>query len=570
MPIRLTCPSCSATLSVKDEFAGRAVKCPKCGGVIPASQPAPASPPAPAPSAPAQPAPPKAAPGKAVPVKSAPPSESDSEKDEERDAPARSAKSGSKVTGKPVDRSQDEDADDRPRRKGADRDDEDRDDRRAKSKRDDRDEDDRPAKRRRRDDDLRARGKKREGGGGGGGGATIALIICGTLLLICLGIGGSIWYAVYRVKKGVEEFAETANFRVTQFAYDRLQVGATTRAQAEQILGGGKIASADDVEKAFPTDRETMNRWTPLAQRGRAVMWRNGDDFLFAAFHPGTDADSRLMMKEWHPKFGASLFTGVMSDTDFLQLYPKAPVDPNPPFNPNPPIKPPEAPKDEEPPAGQLTPVTAEELARAYKANQATADAKYKDKWLIVEGKIQDVTTGSANEGAGAKLEGVKTPKGLGNLPVWCFTRPSESNKVWNLTRGQTVKIVGKCTGGGTLQTYVGLRFCRVESSGDDPAISTSAGDMVADFVTDATAANTKYRDKEVMVTDAVLETINGDLANFTTGKKGDKIKLQVRFTGTPLKMLKELKPNQRYTFKARSGGLFGDTIANYDGYIVP
>ncbi len=37
MPIRLTCPSCSATLSVKDEFAGRAVKCPKCNGVIPAA-----------------------------------------------------------------------------------------------------------------------------------------------------------------------------------------------------------------------------------------------------------------------------------------------------------------------------------------------------------------------------------------------------------------------------------------------------------------------------------------------------------------------------------------------------
>jgi len=61
MPIRLTCPSCSATLSVKDEYAGRAVKCPKCGGVIPASQPAapaaPAAAPPPAKATPAAPPP---------------------------------------------------------------------------------------------------------------------------------------------------------------------------------------------------------------------------------------------------------------------------------------------------------------------------------------------------------------------------------------------------------------------------------------------------------------------------------------------------------------------------------
>lgn len=52
MPIRITCPSCSAVLSVRDENAGRAVKCPKCDGVIPV--PTPAAPP-PAPVAPPPP-----------------------------------------------------------------------------------------------------------------------------------------------------------------------------------------------------------------------------------------------------------------------------------------------------------------------------------------------------------------------------------------------------------------------------------------------------------------------------------------------------------------------------------
>src|SRR5687768_5065961 len=41
MPVRVTCPSCSAQLNVKDELAGRMVKCPKCGNTmtVPAATP---------------------------------------------------------------------------------------------------------------------------------------------------------------------------------------------------------------------------------------------------------------------------------------------------------------------------------------------------------------------------------------------------------------------------------------------------------------------------------------------------------------------------------------------------
>jgi hypothetical protein len=35
MAIALSCPSCVQALKVKDELAGRKIKCPKCGGVIP-------------------------------------------------------------------------------------------------------------------------------------------------------------------------------------------------------------------------------------------------------------------------------------------------------------------------------------------------------------------------------------------------------------------------------------------------------------------------------------------------------------------------------------------------------
>ncbi|MCI0700550.1 MAG: OB-fold putative lipoprotein, partial [Planctomycetia bacterium] len=206
--------------------------------------------------------------------------------------------------------------------------------------------------------------------------------------------------------------------------------------------------------------------------------------------------------------------------------------------------------------------VTAEELAKAYQENEAAADVKYKDKWLLVEGKLQDVSFD--DESATGRLEGVK------GVQVRCFATLAESNKVWNLSRGQTVTFKGKCTGGGTRLTFVRLEHCRVESFGQDPAIKIQATKWIAEFAKNSDAANLKYQDKEVTVTDAVFQSIEGDLANFTSPTKGSPYKIQVRFTGTPKSKLAELNPGDRVRFKARCGGLFDKTIANYDGYLVP
>lgn len=43
MPISIVCPSCSGKLKVPDQFAGRKVKCPKCGGAVPTDDVAPVS-----------------------------------------------------------------------------------------------------------------------------------------------------------------------------------------------------------------------------------------------------------------------------------------------------------------------------------------------------------------------------------------------------------------------------------------------------------------------------------------------------------------------------------------------
>ncbi len=358
MPIRLTCPSCSATLSVKDEFAGRAVKCPKCNGVIPAAKPAPAAPVPPPP-----------------PAKTAPPP--DASADDEKPA-----KGGAKVTGKPVGKSKDDEDedDDRPRKKPRDDEDDDRGPKR-RGARGDKDDDDRPRRKRRddEDDDRPRRGSTPPAAGG----VMVVLIICGTLLLICGGVGFAIYRFVYAVKETVEKKADEfqrAFSPVTQDNYKQLVLGKTTRAQAEAKLGAGRMATGDDMAKALGTDLARAELWATMAARQRAVIWQNGDDYILCAFHPNAEGEGRLQMKDWRPRNGANLSLGDTSDTEFLRMYPPPkPADPN-------------APKPSAPQSGDKTgpviSVSAEDLIDDYKEDRLAADKRYLSKKLLITGVV--------------------------------------------------------------------------------------------------------------------------------------------------------------------------------------
>lgn len=571
MPIRLVCPACSAALSVRDEFAGRAVKCPKCGGVIPATEPAAPSETQPATASNPPPLPPQE------------PNES-----------AEPAKSGPKITGRPVARTTKADDDaDRPRRK--EREDEEDEDRGPKSKQDEQATEDRPSKkanrreeeegeerparsRRRRDeddDDRPARGKKQ-----GGGAGIIIAVVCGVLLLCCGGVGLTIYYVVYSVKKGAEEFVENLqpkNDKVTSANFQKLKL-LMTRSEVEAILGSGRPTTSSEIQLVFaghPSGNQYLLVWQRKVARGEVFVWQNREDYLFVAFHK--KSAGKLQLKAFLPKNGNAEFSGMGDDEQFARMA----QEEGPNVQPiGPPVKQPGEPpvggmKDEEPPPGPLTEVTAEDLAQAYKDNEAAANTKYKDKWLLVEGKVLDVTSGTVDFATKAettlvKLVGIKLPGNRGDFAVWGYLHADAAFGGWKLTRGQTVKLKGKCTGGSVLNTFIDLKHCRIESFGPDPSLNATAAGLVAEFLKNADAANEKYRDKEVTISSAVLESISGDLAIFTPTSKKGKIKLQVRFTGTPLKTLQELKPGSRVRFKARCGGLFGDKIANYDAYLVP
>jgi predicted Zn finger-like uncharacterized protein len=496
MPIRIVCPSCSAALSVKDEFAGRAVKCPKCGGVIPpsAQQPTGAAPPA---------APPK--PAFEVAEEPKPAASGTGAKPT---VPALG--SGSKVAkavpakGKVAD----EDEDDRPRKKR--RDEEDEDDRPARRRRDDRDEEenedrprnrrrdeddrdggeDRPRKRRRRDDDDDDRPTRKEKKGGGGG---LALGIIGGILLACCGGGLGLGYWVYskakKAKEDVEEFVENANHRVNPNNNEALQVGNTTRAQAEVTLGGGKVAAGEDLEKVFPGDAAKFEKWMPFVVQTRAVYWRNGDDFIIAAFYPSSEADARLQLKEWQPKVGANVSAGEPSNAAFLQKYPPNKSGGSGSNAP-----------------GRLTPQTkvpAEELAREFKDGSKGAAEKYVGKTFTVEGKLKDIEV----VGNDTRMI-LEAAQGDGASQVACAMKGYLKMSPFSQTRGQQMRVEGRCVG--ATGSVISFTDCAVTGFNPDPAARVTATSLIAAYRTDA-AGDARYKGKLLWVESGEIEKMPED-----------------------------------------------------------
>lgn len=444
MPIRITCPSCSATLSVKDEFAGRAVKCPKCAGIIPPQQaPATASEPEAVAALPPPPAPPE--------PKKAPA--------EPSDEPEKPAKTGSKITGKPSPRSEsdDRDEDDRPRKR---RDEDERDDERSRDRdererrdeddrprrRRDDDDDDRPRRRRRRDDDddddRPARNRRQQQGGSGVG--LVLALVAGSLLVCCGGVGYGVYWFTNRVKQEVEKAAE-------------------------------------DLKKA--------------------------------------DAA---------------------------------------------------APKKVEDLSGPAVASTAAEIATAYKDNKAAADTKYKDKVVTVEGALDAIDL-MPDGTMYARLVGIGSVGMAGNVQPRCVVQAGETNKVFNCSRGQTIKFRGRCAG--LSGPFVDVMSAKVESTGPDPSVTVSVATYLADYARDEKAADEKYKDKQITLTGASVESKTGAAIYLVSSSKTAKtaLKIKVAIAGDFRKQFENLKPGDRVAkIKGEGSGKFDNEVYLNRAWIVP
>lgn len=491
MPAHLVCPSCSAALSVKDEYAGRAVRCPQCGGVIAPGRPGSAPPALPNPAVPA--------PHPLEPETVAPPLEAAAE-------PA--APGGALPVARPVAKRGEEPADGGG---GA-----------------------RPAPRHESDEDRGSRGPRRGARGGAAGGddrpprrprrryeddghedeernekkgvsaTTLILGILGAVLLTCCGTAGYAgWWAYTRVQKAKDDFVEALdklNLRVNAFTYADLKVGEATRAVADSELGDGRVATDDDLAKVFATSPERIGAWSQKVSQKRAIVWQSGDDYLIAAFHPTADGTARLQAKEWRPGAGAALSDGELDDAKFLQRYPLQTGD---------------GPKPA--PPGAVLEVTDEQLVQAFQADARAADAKYKNRVLIVNGTI--VSTVPLNKVVSVTMTGFVTGT----------VKKELAERLEGASRGQAVRLKGTCVG--LVGTVVLLADCEVLDVAPGTVLSVRAADLIAEVGKDPEAAEEKYSGKTVRVRSArVVDVDEGQISLTGADVKGAKVRLRVSY----------------------------------------
>jgi len=527
MPVRVVCPSCGTQLNVRDEHAGRSVKCPKCSYVIPPAQAqAPVAPPGaelPEPAASAAPpplpgsasAPPPLPPTPMSPPRPKPPSPDDS--------PA------SRPTARPADarppRNRDEDdGEDRPKRRPRRRDE------------DDDDIDDRP----------RNRPAKQKSNT-----PIILLVVGGILLTCCGGVGYGIYYAVQKVKEVAEQARqrlENTNLLVSQLSYEQLKLNMT-RAEVERNLGVGREATLEDVEKAFRPGSFKIKEWEPRAKEGRVLVWRNGEDYILACFYPNALPTAKLQAKAWEPESRTpTAIAGSPDDKKYLELYKDRTVGPAL--------------------EGPATPVTAEQLAKEYKADVAKADAKYKDKVLLVDGPLSDILVNPLE--VTVLLEGLPPTKEnqLGNS-IMCNFKTANASDVWKLSRGQKVKIRGKLLG--SSGTFTTLTDCTLDSQEADPSMQAQASVFFNEFAKDAKAADEKYKDKQITLLSAVVES-KEDAALVLVGpsKKGPALKVKATWPFDSRKQLDNLKVGSRVTVKGEYGGFSDGVISLNRCWLVP
>jgi hypothetical protein len=424
-----------------------------------------------------------------------------------------------------------------------------------------RNEDDRPRPKSRRDEDEDEDndngGRKRDRritGESSSNAPALRLIGCVvTLLIVFCGGGAYGLYLLYKAGKDkVEEITremDRANARVTQGNAERVQTGRATLAEAESVLGPGKPATVEEVKRVFPGagqfSQDRIAEWTPKADQGRVLYWQNGDDIVIAAFHPDLAPAARLQMKAYSFRGGTSTgHAGEPNDEKFLKDNPPGDADAGPPVE-----------------------VTAEELAKAYKDDPAAADAKYKGRLVAVEGKLHDIMiTGDVM----VLLAGLPPEPGqpLGTK-VRCLPTKAEERRVWNASRGQTIKLKGKCAG--MSGPFIDVMDCKVERMGSDPAVQLRASALVLEHAKDADGTDRKYQDKAVTLTDALVESKEAAaLVVVSTSKKGPPVKIKATLPADYVKQLAGVKVGDRVTIKGEYSSSSDGTIYLNRCWVVP
>lgn len=87
--------------------------------------------------------------------------------------------------------------------------------------------------------------------------------------------------------------------------------------------------------------------------------------------------------------------------------------------------------------------ITAVDLYNAYDANEVSADSAYKDKVVVVTGTVSDIGKNVINQTYIALQDG----SAYGLTGVQCFFGAEQESAVGSVSKGDSVKLIGKCVG---------------------------------------------------------------------------------------------------------------------------
>lgn len=105
-------------------------------------------------------------------------------------------------------------------------------------------------------------------------------------------------------------------------------------------------------------------------------------------------------------------------------------------------------------PSEEVIEISARDLFAAYEENEVAADQKYKGKKLKVTGTIKDFGTNILDD----SYITLETEEYF--LSIQCYFKESELDKVTNLSKGQTITLIGVCDG---MSMNVVIENCEIE-----------------------------------------------------------------------------------------------------------
>jgi len=167
----------------------------------------------------------------------------------------------------------------------------------------------------------------------------------------------------------------------------------------------------------------------------------------------------------------------------------------------------------------------ASELATEFAKDRDAATKKYTGKVIEFTGALHEVAHFGVDKKFGVVIFGGNF-SGIHYL-LNVIIQPAEAERVFRMSKGQTLKVVASCTG--CFGRYIGFEGGALTEVSKSAIVELSAEDLAAEFAKDRAAAETRFLKKTVLVSGMVEQIQKGKEGGMTALlKSGSNLKVRV------------------------------------------